>query len=441
VAAWPVENSTRSPGPPGGRVDGHWPALPGRRARLSTRRRLSLDLELIRSLAVPGTTKIVLLSADGLGGFPDPATGLSELETAGIPHLDALARRGSCGLLRHVAPGITPGSGPGHLGLFGYEPLRYPVGRGVLEALGIDFDLRAGDVAARGNFCTLDADGRITDRRAGRIPTERCAALVDRLRRIQTRGVELFVEPVKEHRFVLVLRGAGLSGRLSETDPQALGQPPLLVRPLAPEAQATADIVNRFVADARTLLADAAPANGVLLRGFDQRPALPRFPDVYGLRAAAIAAYPMYRGLARLVGMDVLKTGSTFADEVTTLRDHFGAYDFVFLHYKDTDKAGEDGDFGGKVAALERLDTALPAIEALRPDVLVVTGDHASPAVLRGHSWHPVPVVLAGQYALPDAVDRFSERACGAGSLGTLPAHDLMPLILAHALRLTKYGA
>jgi 2,3-bisphosphoglycerate-independent phosphoglycerate mutase len=400
-----------------------------------------MDLDLIRSLAVPGATKIVLLSADGLGGFPDPATGRSELETARIPHLDALARRGACGVLRHVAPGITPGSGPGHLGLFGYEPLRYPVGRGVLEALGIDFDLRPGDVAARGNFCTVDAEGRITDRRAGRIPTERCAVLVERLRHIRLPGVELIVEPVKEHRFVLVLRGPGLSGRLSETDPQTLGQPPLPVRAEAREAEGTATLVNRFVTEARTLLADAAPANMVLLRGFDQRPALPRFPEVYGLRAAAIAAYPMYRGLARLVGMDVLKTGGTFADEVTTLRAHWDAYDYVFLHYKDTDKAGEDGDFPGKVAALERLDAFIPAIEALEPDVLVVTGDHASPAVLRGHSWHPVPVVLAGRYALADAVDRFTERACVAGSLGTLPAHDLMPLVLAHALRLTKYGA
>jgi 2,3-bisphosphoglycerate-independent phosphoglycerate mutase len=400
-----------------------------------------MDLDLIRSLAIPGTTKIVLLSADGLGGFPDPATGLSELETARIPHLDALARRGACGLLRHVAPGITPGSGPGHLGLFGYEPLRYPVGRGVLEALGIDFDLRPGDVAARGNFCTLDASGRITDRRAGRISTERCAALVERLRTIRMAGAEILVEPVKEHRFVLVLRGPGLSGRLSETDPQTLGQPPLPVHARATEAEATADLVNRFVTEARSLLADAAPANMVLLRGFDQRPVLPRMPEVYNLRAAAIAAYPMYRGLARLVGMDILKTGGTFADEVSTLRAHWDAYDFMFLHYKDTDKAGEDGDFPGKVAALERLDAAIPSIEGLEPDVLAVTGDHATPAVLRAHSWHPVPVVLVGRYALPDAVERFAERACGTGSLGILPAHDLMPLVLAHALRLTKYGA
>ena len=400
-----------------------------------------MDLETLRTLVVPNTTRIVLLSADGLGGFPDPATGRSELETARIPHLDALARRGSCGLLRHVAPGITPGSGPGHLGLFGYDPLAYPVGRGVLEALGIDFDLGPDDLAARGNFCTVDGAGLITDRRAGRIATERCVELVARLREIRLPAVELLVEPVKEHRFVLVLRGEGLTGPLSETDPQATGQAPLPVRAGAPAAERTARLVNQFVAEARRRLADAAPANMVLLRGFDRRPALPRFPELFGLRAAAIAAYPMYRGLARLVGMDVLATGSTFADEVATLAARWQDYDFFFLHYKDTDKAGEDGDFPGKVAALERLDAALPRVEACGPDVLVVTGDHASPAVLRAHSWHPVPVAVAGAWALPDAVERFTERACGTGSLGTFPAHHLMALLLANALRLTKYGA
>jgi 2,3-bisphosphoglycerate-independent phosphoglycerate mutase len=400
-----------------------------------------MDLDLIRNVAIPATTKIVLLSADGLGGFPHPDSGRSELETARLPRLDALARRAACGLIRHVGPGITPGSGPGHLGLFGYDPLHYQVGRGVLEALGIDFELRPGDVAARGNFCTVDGEGRITDRRAGRIPTSRCVELVDRLRRIRLPGAELHVEPVKEHRFVLVLRGSGLSGRLSEADPQATGRPPLPVHALAPEAERTARLVNEFVEQARSLLADAAPANMVLLRGFDQLPALPRFPEVFALRAAAIAAYPMYRGLARLVGMDVLKTGATFPEEVATVRAHWDAYDFFFLHYKDTDKAGEDGDFPGKVVALERLDAEIPALEALRPDVLVVTGDHASPAVLKGHSWHPVPVLLAAPYAAADPVERFTERACAAGSLGLLPSHHLMPLVMANAQRFTKFGA
>ncbi|TMQ16831.1 MAG: 2,3-bisphosphoglycerate-independent phosphoglycerate mutase [Candidatus Rokuibacteriota bacterium] len=398
-------------------------------------------LDLIRSLVVSNTTKIVLLSLDGLGGLPRPETGRSELETARLPNLDALAGEAACGLLRHVAPGITPGSGPGHLGLFGYDPLAYQVGRGVLEALGIEFDLRAGDVAARGNFCTVDAGGRITDRRAGRIPTEVCIRLTERLRSIRLPGVEVLVEPVQEHRFVLVLRGGGLSGRLSETDPQALGKPPLPVRALEPAAARTAELVNAFVDEARRRLADAAPANMVLLRGFDKLPELPRFPEVYGLRAAAIAAYPMYRGLAKLVGMDVLKTGRTYADEIATLREHWQAYDFFFVHYKDTDKAGEDGKFDAKVDALERFDAFVPSVRELGADVLVVTGDHATPSVLAGHGWQPVPVLLWSRYCGADPVAAFSERACAGGTLGTLPAHHLMPLVLANALRLTKFGA
>ncbi len=400
-----------------------------------------MDLELIRTLIVPNTTKLVLLSLDGLGGLPHPDTGKSELETARIPNLHALAARSACGLLRHVGPGITPGSGPGHLGLFGYDPLRYQVGRGVLEALGIDFELRRGDVAARGNFCTVDREGRITDRRAGRIATDLCTSLCQRLRGIRLPGVKLFVEPVKEHRFVLVLRGAGLSGRLSETDPQALGVPALPVKALAPAARRTAGLVNRFVAAARKRLAGETPANMVLLRGFDQLPRLPSFPKTFGLKAAAIAAYPMYRGLARLVGMEVLKTGTSFADEVATLRQHREAYDFFFLHYKDTDKAGEDGDFAAKVAALERLDAFIPQILSLKPDVLAVTGDHATPAVLKGHGWQPVPVLLWSAYCGADPVTQFTERACAAGSLGTFPAQQLMPLLLANGLRLTKFGA
>ncbi len=400
-----------------------------------------MDLDLLRGLAQPNTTKIVLCSLDGLGGLPRPETGKSELETARIPHLHALAARSACGLLRHVGPGITPGSGPGHLGLFGYDPLRHPVGRGVLEALGIDFPLQPGDVAARGNFCTVDAEGRITDRRAGRITTELCVKLCETLRQISIEGALLLIEPVKEHRFVLVLRGQGLSGHLSETDPQALGKPPLPVRALDSAAERTAVIVNQFIERARGLLQDAAPANMILLRGFDTQPAVPLFPELYAFRAAAIAAYPMYRGLARLVGMEVLKTGSTFADEIETLRKQWTAHDFFFLHYKDTDKAGEDGDFDAKVQALERLDGFLPQILGLGPDVMVVTGDHATPAVLAAHGWQPVPVIVAGRYSGSDSVLAFTERACSGGSLGLMPAHHLMPVVLANALRLTKFGA
>ncbi|HMH49382.1 MAG TPA: 2,3-bisphosphoglycerate-independent phosphoglycerate mutase [Candidatus Acidoferrum sp.] len=398
-------------------------------------------LDVIAPLVVENSTKIVLLSLDGLGGLPHPDTGKSEMETARLPHLDALATRAACGLIRHVAPGITPGSGPGHLGLFGYDPLFYQVGRGVLEALGIEFDLRAGDVAARGNFCTVDDRGLITDRRAGRISTDLCVRLTDRLREISVPGVQMFVEPVKDYRFVLALRGNNLSGRLSETDPQALGKPPLPVRALESEARPAADAVNAFVSQARRILADERPANMVLLRGFDQLPELPRFPEVFRLRAAAVAAYPMYRGLARVVGMETLKTGAGFADEVVTLRQHWDSYDFFFLHYKDTDKAGEDGDFAAKVDALERLDAFIPEILALGPDVMIVTGDHASPSILAAHGWQPVPVLIAGRYSGADPVTSFSERACAAGTLGIIPAQHLMPLVLANALRLTKFGA
>ena len=398
-------------------------------------------LDLIAPLVVPNTTKIVLLSLDGLGGLPRPDTGRSELETARLPNLTKLATEGACGLLRHVAPGITPGSGPGHLGLFGYDPQRFLVGRGVLEALGIEFALRGGDVAARGNFCTVDGAGLITDRRAGRIPTELCVRLVDRLRVIRLPDVEVHVEPVKEHRFVLVLRGAGLSGRLSETDPQATAKPPLPVKPLEAAATKTADLVNHFIAEARKILAGEPQANMILLRGFDLLPDLPRFPELYQLRAAAIAAYPMYRGLAKVVGMDVLKTGATFTDEIATLREHRDAYDFFFVHYKDTDKAGEDGDFDAKVAALERFDVALPGITALAPDVLVVTGDHATPSILAAHGWQPVPVLVRSAYSGADPVTAFTERSCAAGTLGLMPAHHLMPIVMANALRLTKFGA
>jgi 2,3-bisphosphoglycerate-independent phosphoglycerate mutase len=268
-----------------------------------------------------------------------------------------------------------------------------------------------------------------------------CTRLTDRLRGIRLSGVELFVEPVKEHRFVLVLRGAGLGGQLTETDPQTVGKAPLPVRALDAPSERTADLVNTFVGEAQRRLVDAVPANMVLLRGFDRLPDLPRFPQVYQLRAAAIAAYPMYRGLARVVGMEVLKTGTTFADEMATLRQHWETHDFFFLHYKDTDKAGEDGDFSAKVQALERLDRFVPEIEALSPDVFAVTGDHASPAVLAGHGWQPVPVILWSRYCGADRVQSFDERACAAGSLGVFPAQHLMPQVLANALRLTKFGA
>lgn len=403
-----------------------------------------MELDLVRQLAVPNETKIVLAVVDGLGGLPRPETGRSELEAADTPHLDRLAAESACGLTVPVAYGVTPGSGPGHLALFGYDPLRYTVGRGVLEALGIDFDLQPQDVAARGNFCTLDAEGRITDRRAGRIATEQSAALCETLREIELPGVRLFVEPVREHRFLLVLRPEGkrkLAGGLADTDPQKEGGPPLEPQPLEKGAAATAEAVRRFVAGARERLDGQQPANGLTLRGFARQPTLPNLPDVFQLRAGAIAGYPMYRGLAKLVGMTVLATGATFGDEVETLHEHWDEFDFFFIHYKPADSAGEDGDFYAKVAALEAFDKAIPSLQELSPDVLIVAGDHSTPAILAGHSWHPVPFLLSSKWVQRDSARAFDERTCRAGSLGIFPAVEVLPLAMAHAQRFSKYGA
>ena len=400
-----------------------------------------MNHELMRSIIQPADAKIVLLVMDGLGGLPDPRSGLTELQAATCPNLDRLAATGSCGLTIPVGLGITPGSGPGHLALFGYDPVANDIGRGVLEAVGIDFPLEADDVAARGNFCTVDANGDITDRRAGRIPTELCAELVERLRAIRVPGVEFFVEPVREHRFVLVARGEGLSDRLVGTDPNREGQPPLPVTAREAGAEATAAALNTWVEQARTLLAGQDRANMLLVRGFAKQPHLPSFPDTFGLRSAAIAVYPMYRGLARLAGMTSLPGGASFVDELRAAKECWDDFDFFFIHYKKTDGAGEDGDFARKVAAIEELDAELPALLDLRPDVLMVGGDHSTPAIMAAHSWHPVPFLLNGPNTRADGTTAFDEVECLKGAFGTFPATEVMALALAHAGRLTKFGA
>lgn len=400
-----------------------------------------MDLELIRGLVVKNSTKIVLFVIDGLGGLPHEETGRTELEAANTRHLDRLAADGVCGLTVPVGAGITPGSGPGHLALFGYDPLKYQVGRGVLEALGIDFDLRREDVAARGNFCTVDGEGRIIDRRAGRIATEKNLELCNELRSIKLPGVEVFVEPVREHRFLFVLRGQNLAEDVTDTDPQILGVPSLPAEARRPEAQVTAHMVNEFVARAREKLRGREPANMLVLRGFSRWPDLPQMDDVFGLRAAAIAVYPMYRGLAKLVGMTVLPTGSAVEEQVATLRGYWKEFDFFFVHYKSSDSRGEDGDFDGKVSALEEADTIMPGIRGLEPDVIMVGGDHSTPSLLKGHSWHPVPFMLHSKWCRRDSAEGFDETQCARGALGVFPATQAMPLALANARRLMKYGA
>lgn len=400
-----------------------------------------MSLEQIQEISLSTASKIILLVFDGLGGLPHPQTGKTELETAHTPHLDALANKGMCGLSEPVSFGITPGSAPGHLALFGYDPLKFVIGRGVLEAVGINFPIKQGDIAARGNYCTVDKKGIITDRRAGRVATSKNARLCRLLSQIKVEGVQVFVQPVKEHRFAVVLKGEGLSEALNDTDPQREGIAPLEVRALTPQAKRSAAIVNDFISKARQVLGEHHPANMVTLRGFSQLPSIPSMQQTYKLKPAAIATYPMYRGLAKLVGMDVLATGPSVEQQFNTLKRYYKKYDFFFIHIKGADSAGEDGDFQRKVHVLETADAQLHQLNSLNPDVIVVTGDHSTPAVLKSHSWHPVPLLIYSKWCRPDGLSKFSEAACARGGLGHLPATAVMPLAMAHALKLAKYGA
>jgi len=402
----------------------------------------SMDLT---DLVQDNGSKIVLFVWDGLGGIQAGADNLTELQAARTPNADRLVAEGCCGLLEPVYPGVTPGSGPGHLGLFGYDPVEYQIGRGALEAVGVGFDFRQGDVAARLNFCTLDSGGNVIDRRAGRIPNEECKRLVAKLAEAiaETAGAQVHWAPVKEHRALLVLRGEGLGDGVEDTDPQQTGVPPLdvQVKEDSAETARTAEVVRQILAQARQVLADEEKANMILARGFAERPNWPSVRDRFGLRAAVVAGTPMYRGVAKLVGMEALDATNEVEKDVASLAAAWNDYDFFFIHYKHTDKAGEDGDFEAKVRYIEEADAALPALDALGPDVLTVTADHSTPSAMKAHSWHPVPVLLSAKTARRDAVTQFNEVACIGGGLGLRPSTHLMPLALGHAGRLAKFGA
>jgi 2,3-bisphosphoglycerate-independent phosphoglycerate mutase len=402
-----------------------------------------MPFEDLASLIEPAKTKIVMLVLDGLGGLPLEIGGRTELETAHTPNMDRLAAEGMLGQHLPIDYGITPGSGPAHFGLFGYDPVKIEVGRGVLEAFGVGMPVRKGEVAARGNFCTIDAEGKISDRRAGRIATEEAIPIVERLKSIHLPGVEVEVKHVKEYRFAVVMRGPGLSPDLEETDPQKTGVAPLKVVAKTSEAQHTADLYNQWIAEAQKILAKEPKANCLTLRGFATDPSLPSYTTKYHLKAACVAVYPMYRGLAQLVGMDVQNfPGDTPADEFAAVKNIWNDYEFFFVHIKKTDSNGEDGNFQGKVHVIETVDEALPALLELKPDVLIITGDHSTPAKLKSHSWHPVPFLLwAPATVRPDDQKEFGETACGRGGLATFNALNAMPLAIAHAQRLTKFGA
>jgi 2,3-bisphosphoglycerate-independent phosphoglycerate mutase len=396
-----------------------------------------------RDLIDRNDSKIVLLVLDGLGGLPKTPGGPTELGAAKTPNLDALAARSTCGLMEPILPGVTPGSGPSHMSLFGYDPLKYQIGRGVLEALGSSFPVKPGDLCIRLNFATADADGNITDRRAGRLENAEMERICLKLQeKVSAPGFEIFFHPVREHRAALILRGPGLYDRLNDTDPQVTGKPPADLRAADPgEGEATVKLLNAIVKSAWEALADEPKANALLLRGISFYHPLPTMEERYGLRSLALAAYPMYRGLAGLVGMTVDERPRDWDQTLDVFQERWEEFDFFFLHFKKTDSAGEDGDFERKVKAIEDADAGVPRILSRDPDVLAVTCDHSTPSVLAGHSWHPVPVLINSRYTLQDGLGKFDELHCSRGSYGHRPSLHLMAYLLANALRLKKYGA
>jgi 2,3-bisphosphoglycerate-independent phosphoglycerate mutase len=408
---------------------------------------MNLD-SLYSKLTIKTGAKMALIVLDGLGDIATMAQGeLTPLEAASTPNLDKLVNEGVAqGRMIPVAPGITPGSGPGHLALFGYDPIEFEVGRGVIETLGLGIELKNGDVAARANFCTLNAKGIVTDRRAGRIATEVCERLCkilsSKIKKVGT--TQVMIVPGKEHRFVVIFRGAGLEGPVTDTDPNREGLPIAEAKPVDPKnagQKKVAKLIADFYVKALPLLAKEKAANGFLMRGAAHQPDIPTFEERYQMKAAAIAVYPMYKGLSQLVGMVKIEGPQTIAEQFERYVAEYDNYDFFFIHYKYTDKAGEDGDFEAKKKAIEDFDAALPILLGKKPDVLAITGDHSTPCAMKGHSWHPQPVLLHSAYSGSDKLERFSETGANMGSLGVFEAKYLIRLMQANAKMFDKYGA
>jgi 2,3-bisphosphoglycerate-independent phosphoglycerate mutase len=397
---------------------------------------------LIESLVEKNSSRIVYFIMDGLGGLPMGEHSETELFAADTPHLDALARRSECGFILPVAPGVTPGSGPAHFALFGYDPVEAHIGRGVLEAAGIEFNLTARDLAARGNFATVDDQGHVVDRRAGRLNTEENRRICAKLKeKVAVPGIELFIEPVKEHRVLVVFRGEGLRGDIADTDPQGVGAPPLQPVATDPGSEKASRVVKEFLNQASRVLADEKQANFLTLRGFAKHEPYASMEQRFGLRSLCIANYPMYRGVCSLLGMTLHPAEEDGGPQIKALKQNFQSFDFFFLHFKSPDKTGEDGDFTAKVKAIEELDRLIPAVLDLQPEVLVVTGDHSTPSAMKSHSWHPVPVLLHAEFVRKSPLSAFNETECLKGTLGRIPSHQLLPLALAYAGRLRKFGA
>jgi len=407
---------------------------------------MNLDT-LYSELTLKTNAKLALVVLDGVGDIATQEQNyVTPLEAASTPNLDALSKNSAQGRMIPVAPGITPGSGPGHLGLFGYDPLEFQVGRGVIEALGLGLELKPGDVAARANFCTIDGKGIVTDRRAGRIETKVCEELCDLLSKKikKVGGAQVIIKAGKGHRFVVIFRGKGLEGPLTDADPHREGLKIPTVEPVnkkSAKAKKAAKLVQAFYKAALPIIAKRKPANGFLLRGIAHQPEIPNFQQRYGLRAACIAVYPMYKGLAQLVGMKKLEGAQTIAEQFERYETEYDNYDFFFIHYKYTDMHGEDGNFDAKCKAIEEVDAALPILLRKKPDVLAITGDHSTPCAMKGHSWHPQPVLLHSAISGSDKLERFTETGANIGSLGIFGAKFLIRHMQANAKMFDKFGA
>ena len=402
----------------------------------------------VEDLVQETESRIVLLVIDGVGDIPHPDHGFkTPLEVAKTTNLDKLAKKSVLGRLVPVHYGITPGSGPGHLGLFGYDPRNYVLGRGVMEALGLDIQLFPSDVAARGNFVTLDSNGTIINRRGGkgdeRLKTEETARRVELLTSKVDKilSIEILVTGGLDHRFVAIFRGREMRSNMTDSDPQKEGQPILKIRALDSNSQISAQIANEFILRANRALADYEYGNGIVLRGFSKRPNWPSMKQRFKLNCCAIAEYPMYRGLAQVLGMDKVSAGPTPKEAFQAYVDNYKKYTFFFIHVKKSDSYGESGQFENKVKVIEEVDAALPTLFEKMPECLVITGDHSTPVYMKSHSWHPVPLLIHSDVCGADQAKKFTENECNIGGLSTFPSRHLMNVILANAGKLSKYGA
>ena len=398
-----------------------------------------LDIKNFQTLTRYTDSKILLLVIDGLGGLPHNQTSKTELESANIPNLDKLTQESTTGIATPIQPGITPGSGPGHMSLFGYNPIKYVIGRGVLEAIGSGIKLSKKDIAVRGNFCTIDNQGVITDRRAGRISDSDASKLIQSLSQIKVDGAHITIKHLKNHRFVLVLSGSDLNTDITPTDPLLNNLPINQASSNSPQSRKTATIINKFTQLSLDILKNETLANGIILRGFSQNLSVPKISDVYHINPIGISLYPAYRGIATMLGMKVTNQGVDFSDLIKIVRNNFNDFNFFYLHYKDTDSAGEDGDFDKKVFSLEKLDTFIPELRSIGFDVFTITGDHSTPSILSSHSWHPVPILINSNIPTSDESIHFTELECKNGDIGRIHATDIMPLTLAYAKKLIKF--